>query len=529
MPHSIERHPIRDQRRPRLRTVVTDPASSRAIYNGELKIIVPAADLQTVLFICRPTSGTVIYACEGGNRRERFEIFPAGVERGTARIPVHHPPTFCLALLALSLAGKSELESLRDIWSGGTDGFLPNVSFIDPAAGPDAATAAVHRCLFDAVAALCGSSATRLLAQQKQYAAFRIVHDQLQNAFDTVESFLSRVQLPPTWLAFACEPSEVTVGPQRSEGVLRTTQLLPLPSQGLAALELHTVAAGPGATGSLIVHIVTCEDDRILGEWAIPYDVVPDGWIFLDLPEIGIAPRQSALLNVAWNTQSGIPPKLSLTNMQPVPESRLRFAGDKESERSLALRLHIGLPGSRRIAHPYQIAVKRQPHVNRLGRRLATSVLRRFTELDAVPGHEPLVRLLAETTAIEVRPVNGSMTVAKLPKGLPAGIRRLTATIKTEDPGGPVVEYALLALDQGIPYQRALTKGQLNGGPSGFSGWLPIHAEFATQIHLTLSEPANKPLDLYLATRLAEGQAAESAQARWLEFIVDPFQEPTAQ
>ena len=50
----------------------------------------------------------------------------------------------------------------------------------------------------------------------------------------------------------------------------------------------------------------------------------------------------------------------------------------------------------------------------------------------------------------------------------------------------------------------------------------------ATQIHLTLSEPAIKPLDLYLATRLAEGQAAESAQARWLEFIVDPFREPAA-
>jgi hypothetical protein len=44
-----------------------------------------------------------------------------------------------------------------------------------------------------------------------------------------------------------------------------------------------------------------------------------------------------------------------------------------------------------------------------------------------------------------------------------------------------------------------------------------------------LPEPADKPLDLYLATRLADGQAAESAQARWFEFIVDPFQEPATQ
>jgi hypothetical protein len=58
---------------------------------------------------------------------------------------------------------------------------------------------------------------------------------------------LSRVQLPPTWLAFACEPSDTTVGPQSAGRELRATQLLPLPSQGLAALELHAVRDASGA------------------------------------------------------------------------------------------------------------------------------------------------------------------------------------------------------------------------------------------------------------------------------------------
>jgi hypothetical protein len=40
-------------------------------------------------------------------------------------------------------------------------------------------------------------------------------------------------------------------------------------------------------------------------------------------------------------------------------------------------------------------------------------------------------------------------------------------------------------------------------------------------MHLSLSEPANNPLDRYLATRLAKGQAGIGAQARWLEFVVD--------
>jgi hypothetical protein len=81
------------------------------------------------------------------------------------------------------------------------------------------------------------------------------------------------------------------------------TQLLPIASQGLAALELHTSAAGPAAEGRLVVSIVTCDDDRTLGEWGIPYSAVPDGWIFLDLPEIDIAPRQSVSLTVTWETR----------------------------------------------------------------------------------------------------------------------------------------------------------------------------------------------------------------------------------
>ena len=118
--------------------------------------------------------------------------------------------------------------------------------------------------------------------------------------------------------------------------------------------------------------------------------------------------------------------------------------------------------------------------------------------------------------------------MARLPAALPAKARRLTATIKTENPGGPLVEYALLALAPRTPYKTVLTKGRLNGYQGGFSGWLPIHADFATQIHVNLAQPAATPLDLYLATRLADGEAAEAAQARWLEFVVDPLDEAAA-
>jgi hypothetical protein len=156
---------------------------------------------------------------------------------------------------------------------------------------------------------------------------------------------------------------------------------------------------------------------------------------------------------------------------------------------------------------------------------LAPGVLRRFAEIDAAPDREPLVRFIEDSGAIEVRPVNGTTTVAKLGAALPPMTRRLTATIRTEDPTGPLVEYALLALDPAGSHTPILAKGLRNGQPGGFSGWLSIYPDFATQIHLTLTEPAMQPLDLYLATRVADGRATEAAPARWLEFIVDAFDE----
>ena len=196
-------HRLRDQRDFLHPSVITDPETSSTIYNGELKVILPAVDLSSVLEICRLGSKIALYVCEGGGRHGNFEIYRAGAKRAAARIPLKHPPTFCLALLGVSAAGKRELEALREAWSIGAEGFLPNSTFVDSAGGRDAAAAAVHRALFEAIADTYGSSAARLLALQRQDTAFRIVHDQLQNAFDTVENFLARSQMPPRALPSA--------------------------------------------------------------------------------------------------------------------------------------------------------------------------------------------------------------------------------------------------------------------------------------------------------------------------------------
>lgn len=505
--------------------IITDPESLRTLFNGEIKIIVPFSEYSTIVDGLQLPPMIAVYACARLDRDAAFDIFRPNKHRELARVPLPHPPVFCLALIAASTKGKKELDALCEIWSGGGEGFLPSPILINLAADPMAAALSAHRSLFDGVVRAANSWTARLLALQRQYTAFRIVHDQLQNAFDTVENFLARSNLPSTWLAFACEPTETFVGPLSASDPSRLTQLLPISSQGLAALELHATHIAPDAEGLLDISIETCEDCRILGDWAVPYNALSEGWIFLDLPEIDIAPRQSAKLTVTWNTRAGSPPKLSLSYLQPLPESRVQLVGTEHQQRSLALRLHIGLPGSRRIAHPFHVGIRQQPHVARLGQRLSPSVLQRCAEVTATPGGEALVRFLEDNAAIQLRSVNGGVTVAKLAGAMPAKVRRLTATIRTEDPAGPVVEYALLALDPNGSHEPILQSGLINGQGGAFSGWLPVHPDFATQIHLNVAEPSVIPLDLYLATRLGAGQTAESAEARWLEFIVDGYDE----
>jgi hypothetical protein len=505
--------------------IITDPESLRTLFNGEIKIIVPFSEYSTIFEGLQLPSMIAVYAYARLDRDAAFDIFQPNKHRKPARVPLPHPPVFCLALIAASTKGKKELDTLREIWSGGGEGFLPSPILINLDADPTTAALSAHRSLFDGIVRAANSWTARLLTLQRQYTAFRIVHDQLQNAFDTIENFLARSNLPSTWLAFACEPTETFVGPLSANDPSRLTQLLPVPSQGLAALELHATHIAPDAEGLLDISIETCEDRRILGDWAVPYNALSEGWLFLDLPEIDIAPRQSAKLTIIWNTCAGSPPKLSLSHLQPLPESRVHLVGTEHQQRSLALRLHIGLPGSRRIAHPFHVGIRQQPHVARLGQRLSPTVLRRCAEVTATPGGEGLVHFLEDNAAIQLRSVNGGVTVAKLAGAVPAKVRRLTATIRTEDPAGPIVEYALLALDPNASHEPILQSGLVNGQGGAFSGWLPVHPDFATQIHLNVTEPSAAPLDLYLATRLGGGQTAESAEARWLEFIVDGYDE----
>jgi hypothetical protein len=173
----------------------------------------------------------------------------------------------------------------------------------------------------------------------------------------------------------------------------------------MSAIEIHIADAEAAARGTLFARVTTQEDGRLLGAWQLPYEGLGRGWYCLDLPEIDIGARQSALLWLLWLSRSGTPPRLSLSAVQPVPESRVQTIPTGDSDRSLALRLYVGLPGTRRVASPLQIRSQTSAPGRSVqdGIHLAPSVLHGFVELRASTKGEPLASLNGEKDALELR------------------------------------------------------------------------------------------------------------------------------
>ncbi len=74
----------------------------------------------------------------------------------------------------------------------------------------------------------------RLTTLQRQYLNFRKLHEEMQNAFSTVEDYLSQAKLPPIQLAFDTHITDKIVEPSKISNLnsLTLKQLLPLSSRG---------------------------------------------------------------------------------------------------------------------------------------------------------------------------------------------------------------------------------------------------------------------------------------------------------
>jgi tetratricopeptide (TPR) repeat protein len=489
----------------------TDKRYLQDFYSSSPKLLISQIDRTKFAFLeSNPELTCYEY------RRDEALIIPVGTEI-TELVEVRWSPGFFLGFITAT-ADKQELDPLIEWWQQTPTNTLPPQLTISAELPPDAFRAEFWQLMFARLTQTNRDVAQRINTLQQQYLELRTLHEDTQNAFAAVEDYLNQAKLPPLQLAFEHLPEKDA--PAILTQTETITQLLPISSRGLAAIELHFEPINAQARGMLKIELKTPEDRANLAKWQIPYQQISGGWLPLDLPNIDLSYPKEVVLSIFPQTELGPPPSLSAGKIQPIPEARAH-ADESELERSLALRLWQGLPGTRRSLSPYRVStVENELEAISTG-YLGARTLARITEITPNLSTEdfPHIAWLEEGEKILTHPrEGGKATVAMLPFSFPSQATKITATVITENAEASAIEYALVLSDGEID-PTTYIKGDFSRSIAN-SGWISIEPNAQHQIHLNLEQPVDRHYHIILATRLPASGHWAYAWAHWLNFFI---------
>ncbi|HVJ54305.1 MAG TPA: DUF6212 domain-containing protein [Aliidongia sp.] len=453
-----------------------------------------------------------------GQKGRLKRLSEGGATAPASKLP--YAPNACMALVSMSDAADEELSRLEDWWKqvapDGRPSFGNRIQIRDWSKEQGQFFASLCERLVEQQTA----DARRIVQLQRELAALRGMHEEAQITFSQLSDYIAQVHLPEEQLLYSAEPSHIAIYPQGKER-FRIEQLLPVPSLGLAAVELHVHSAGIGDSGRLQVTLSTLEDSEQLAVWSLRSAQLKPGWLRLDLPHAVVGPRRTVVLSVRWEGGPKSAPSLSLTDQRLVKECWLKVNDTAIVQRTVALRAWSGLPGLRRTRSARQ---KSDPAVAGQGlhleRRPVSAAVRRGAKLVAPAEKVVDYDLLApinDQGVFQLHPVEDHVAVAMIPSGCPADARQLFATVKTNHPDAQPIEYAMMVLPPGTTFDGFPNSGS-DAKTGNFSGWtlVPPNSESGVTVFMDRTFPVDA--DLYVATRVPPGKSNAFAWAWWLDF-----------
>jgi tetratricopeptide (TPR) repeat protein len=491
------------------------------LYAAAIQLFIAPAD-RPFLETLQPLTGIVFYQFHFDAKDRSGIITPIDRPIETDLVELQWAPMFCHGFLTASDAGQTQLQPLIDWWSQRVPpAQLPPNLTCQTHSNPAQLKAAFWELMFHQTARETTAISTRLSVLQKQYMELRAIHETMHNSFAAIEGFLSQAKLPGLQLTFDSQPTQKNIVLEPGVGTGQIEQWLPVSSRGLAALEFHVSKCSPHAKGQLTVSIHSRDEATRLAQWQIPYEHLTPGWFQLDLPSIDIARKQEVAARIEWNTRIGPAPHLSLTQAQPICQAQVRV-NHQTLDRSLALRVWTGLPGSRRSFSPYLTMADPETDLPQdfSGGHLGQRTLSRLVEVTPnLPTEDFLhIQILENGRKLLTHPRQQSLTLAKLPFCCPAGATVIKATVATENDRASTIEYGMALI---APGESEIACFQ-NNDPApavAFSGWIPVEPETPRQIVLSLPNAADRPYHIVFGTRSPDG-SIQFGWAHWLDFQI---------
>ena len=428
-------------------------------------------------------------------------------------------PNFFSGAIAFSDAGKQKLTKLINWWSSKSiPQSIPKLIVIDRKQQAAQLQANFWQQMYQTMAQQDRDTSERIATLQRQYLGLRKLHEDMQNAFSTVEAYLSQAKLPPIQLVFDTPIIDKSVDPLQinnsNSPILK--QLLPVSYRGLAAIELHIDKQYPEARGDLIVSLKACEDKTANTVWKIPYQHLSPGWWNLDLPYIDLGRKRDVELIIEWQTRISPAPSLSLGKQQPILESRA-YNDEITLENSLAIRIWQGLPGTRKVTSPYLISTnyqeKMQPQLGYLGQRAMAAAQEVTPNLPTDAFSH--IQVLDNGAKIVTHPrADGTATIAMLPYCFPATANRLTASVITNHEAAGIIEYAIAIIKPEVEPKQALSHNLAEA----FSDWIAVEANTPREITIDLTRSVAVNCHIVIAARFPQNSPSDFAWAHWINF-----------
>jgi hypothetical protein len=506
-------------REEQVKALRVERAAVDRFYAGGLKLVVARSEAARWRALELPPAITVFaLAREGAQATIGLLEGAAG-----AAIDAKLPPSECLASIALADDSARDLEAFHGWWARNVPETVPELLRLSGIARADRLEQRINAALLGQLVARQHDSDLRIVSLQAALAELRETHEDTTSVLTLLREMLGGQQVAPLRSALALHPGSATLGPPRDGADFTVRQRLPIHSQGMAALALHVAAPRTRGNGRLLVRLLAVESASTLISWAIPYDQLHSGWNVMEIPSIIAGPRRSVELVLRWTGEGRGAPHVSLSDQLVGRGGRAQLEDGRMLDRAVALQAWSGLPGGRITAAAFAQAGEAFPNTA-AGRQVYVSASRLAEARLVQPRNLKLgfdiLSLLDQNRVLQLHPIAGQASVAVIPATCPPGMKLAMATVKTDCPQAPPVEYAFTW----VPAGRAATvgaDGTLQAEGARFSGWTRVPPNTVGSVMLSLDDPTEEAGDIYIATRVPAGSTDSFAWARWLDLRID--------
>lgn len=400
-------------------------------------------------------------------------------------------PNNLIGFVALTKKSYATLQEISMHWEVHGNKLAPACFIMEPKTSEPA----LSSWIIDQIIIANRETAIRNVSLMRELTKIRIAHEETQSAFYTLERYAEANFDLKRQQTVALEPSNKVM--QLNKEQTTVTQLIPTGSVGVCGIGLHIGPTPTDTTDRLDISLTAVESGIQVGNWTVAAQSLTKGWIQLALPQSLGVDEESLSLTVKLTGTGTL--ALSTAFAHPDPKWCAIVNGVPTS-RTLAMKVWRGLPHTR----PTQSSNALEFPVENTKRWLVDDG--QMKNVENLSNHKECVQYIEALEALLVHPIDSKAMLAKLSGSAPKGGRHIWADIESGNREAGTIEYAIAV----APPQKIRGKAEpVKFKPGYISEWVTLAGGAKSEVHLFLPQALDSAADIYLATRVKQGDSSD--------------------